>query len=460
VVEFRPHLRALAAAVFLAAASCSPSASPSDSPAGHWVGELRVDTCRVPIELDVARVQGVWRGGFTAAPLLIRGLTLQDISVSRGRIAFTIPDADVVFRMHGEVRAGTLRAHITTRQFGTSYAVEITATRSRPAPPPFRADSVRFVGSGVSLAGTWLTPESLGAATPAVVLLHGSTSNTRDVFFDYADRFARAGFAVLVFDKRGRGGSSGDLDAATLEDLTADAVAAVRFARTRAGVDPARVGVWGLSQGAGLAPGVATASGAAFVVAVSPPGMAVSEVAAYQDSLRVRDRSNAADAAAAARLDRALGVWLAGAVSDSAMAADLAAAKRAPWGRWTALPERLPGVVERRNWYWAGRIEDPLPAWRKLRVPALVIYGDRDELVPARPSGERIQRALRGARDPDVTVLWFPRANHALKLALVPGERFELPRAAPGYVDSTLAWMKRHATRPDVSSARPAHGRR
>jgi uncharacterized protein len=71
------------------------------------------------------------------------------------------------------------------------------------------------------LAGTLTVPKGSGPF-PAVVLISGTGHNTRDedvwghkVFVVLADTLSRIGIAVLRYDKRGVGSSSGDYDSAT-----------------------------------------------------------------------------------------------------------------------------------------------------------------------------------------------------------------------------------------------------
>lgn len=113
-----------------------------------------------------------------------------------------------------------------------------------------------------------------------------------------------------------------------------------------------------LSQGALIAPLVAQGK-AAFVVAVSSPGLPISEAAAYQGSLRVawagRSETEAGRAAAAHRaLARALGAKRP--TSElTALVRDIA---REPWRPLTALPSESPPEEELRGWYWLGRTLD------------------------------------------------------------------------------------------------------
>ncbi|QTR03017.1 hypothetical protein J7S33_29180, partial [Saccharothrix algeriensis] len=77
-------------------------------------------------------------------------------------------------------------------------------------------ENVTFAGAGVVLAGSLALPER-GAPVPGVVMVGGSGPSDRDndTHFPAIRRhLAGAGIAVLSYDKRGVGGSSGDwLDA-------------------------------------------------------------------------------------------------------------------------------------------------------------------------------------------------------------------------------------------------------
>ena len=66
--------------------------------------------------------------------------------------------------------------------------------------------------------------------------------------------FAARGFAVLSYDKRGAGKSTGNLGAASFEDLADDAVAVSKFLPARTDIAANQIGFWGQSQGGWIAP--------------------------------------------------------------------------------------------------------------------------------------------------------------------------------------------------------------
>jgi alpha-beta hydrolase superfamily lysophospholipase len=112
---------------------------------------------------------------------------------------------------------------------------------------------VRF-RSGHDDCSAWLYPAERGrAAGPIVVMAHGLSGTRRDRLGPFAERFAAAGIAALVFDHRGFGDSGGTPDLFEPERQLDDWRAAIAFARSLPEIDPARVATFGSSMGGGNA---------------------------------------------------------------------------------------------------------------------------------------------------------------------------------------------------------------
>ena len=109
-----------------------------------------------------------------------------------------------------------------------------------------------FTSQGVRCAARVYRPIDGRGPRPGVVMGHGFGGVRALGLYAYAERFAAAGYVVVVFDYRGFGESQGSprqvLDVAMqLQDWRA----ALRFARTLPGADPQRVVAWGTSFGGG-----------------------------------------------------------------------------------------------------------------------------------------------------------------------------------------------------------------
>ena len=61
---------------------------------------------------------------------------------------------------------------------------------------------------------------------------------------------------------------------------------------------------------------------------------------------------------------------------------------------------------------WRREFYDPIPTWRRIKVPTLVYESEWDKDVPATESARLIRAALQDAGNPDYTVHVFPRSNH------------------------------------------------
>src|SRR5206468_5312028 len=106
--------------------------------------------------------------------------------------------------------------------------------------------------SGGDACAAWLYRPEREGPYPIVVLAHGFGALREARLWAYAERFAAAGMAALVFDYRHFGASGGE--PRQLLDVSrqlADWAAAVAFARGLDGVDAERVALWGTSLSAG-----------------------------------------------------------------------------------------------------------------------------------------------------------------------------------------------------------------
>lgn|GEM_PF-1345263 len=336
-------------------------------------------------------------------------------------------------------------------------AYSLAPAYGAPDGAPYVAEEVRIdVGDGVTLAGTLTRPVRGSAGServPAVLLLHGSTASDRNngrlpipgLFWQLADTLARRGIAVLRYDQRGIGGSSGKSDDATVQVRAADARAALVYLRRRSDVAPDRLGVLGISEGAlaamlVAAPEDAAATGTSLSVVAREPS---SSKVAYKPLVRAavlvsspgrpgRDLSAYQNRVSA---ERFMGL------RDSALMAALAAARAED-----------DSVLQVGRGHEAALLAfDPEAAARYVRVPVLVVHGATDLQVPV-DDAALLATALRAGGNADVTVRVFPGVDHVL-LADRSGDwrrYIALPSLiAPAAVRGTIAdWLVQQLSQP------------
>jgi fermentation-respiration switch protein FrsA (DUF1100 family) len=116
-----------------------------------------------------------------------------------------------------------------------------------------RREDVSFT-SGRDRIAAWFYPGEAGERRPCVVVGHGFAGVKEARLDAFAERFAAAGLACLVFDYRHFGASGGDpRQLVDIGHQREDWRAALRYACGRPDVDNDRVALWGTSFGGGMA---------------------------------------------------------------------------------------------------------------------------------------------------------------------------------------------------------------
>ena len=258
-----------------------------------------------------------------------------------------------------------------------------------PAGPRLR--DVEFSSGDVVLAG-WLATPVRDEALAAVVLVGGSGPSDRDngtYFPPIREHLADAGIAVLSYDKRGVGSSSGDWLDSTLDDLAADATAALCFLGAQPEVRAGTAGLLGHSEGGWVV--LRAAAGrddVPWVITSGCPGMtpAAQERHALAGALR---RAGEQDAGSMLALfDRLVEAGRRdGDFAEAARIVSSARPSRAFLDYWSDMDERL--------WEFLKRIQDhdPVPDALRLRCPHLA---ERTSWCPwpTAPAGSAPQHAI------------------------------------------------------------------
>jgi hypothetical protein len=170
---------------------------------------------------------------------------------------------------------------------------------------PYRTEDIVFHNGAVTLKGTLFVPATAGPHS-AVVLIHGAGPEHRPLGL-YPFGFLHLGFAVLAFDKRGAGESTGDYRTAGFPDLAGDVIAGIDAIKQNPAVDPKRIGLFASSNGGWVAPVVAARSrDVAFAICRVCSTLTVARNQAYEREAFARDAgASDADVARAVALHEA-----------------------------------------------------------------------------------------------------------------------------------------------------------
>ena len=111
---------------------------------------------------------------------------------------------------------------------------------------------IAFPSDGVTLRSWLYRPDNAAGRVPAIVMAHGFSATKEMDLPGFAEVFCQAGFAVLLYDHRNLGASDGEprgeIDPWAQIRGYRDAIT---YAQTLAGIDPARIGIWGSSYSGG-----------------------------------------------------------------------------------------------------------------------------------------------------------------------------------------------------------------
>ena len=312
--------------------------------------------------------------------------------------------------------------------------------------------AIAFDRGDARLSGTLILPEGAGPH-PAIILLHGSGPLTRNSFGPYPRFFSSLGLAVLIFDKRGTGASTGRLfDASTgapaklwpevyPDTLLADASAAFSFLKSRPEIYPMRIGVWGASEGGMLATQFpAVEPSVHFAINSSGFVGPLWETIYYQGGAILR-RNGATEAEISQANDFNL-LWMKVARTGSGYDEFIKrreALRSAGKKGWFYYFSSAYSSLEQMRWSWDHILAfNSVPALARVHCPVLGIFGQADALTDAPRSAAALQTALTNGGNRDVTVKVIPGATHSLN-------DIEGRGMATGVFDTLRQWIASHA---------------
>ncbi|NIO27656.1 MAG: alpha/beta fold hydrolase [Candidatus Latescibacteria bacterium] len=331
---------------------------------------------------------------------------------------------------------------------------------------PYTQEEVIFSNKEVTLAGALTLPQTPGPH-PAVVLLHGSGPLNRDQeafgmkpFWIIADHLTRKGVAVLRYDSRGVGGSSGAAYQYTISDVSDDALAAIRYLKTRNDINPHQIGLCGQSQGGAVAPLAASRSAdVAFLICLAGLGLRGEEAHIVQMTSIAR-----ADGASEREIEelvedlkRIISLIRGGTnvaeirpVITTMLKNQLVSMSPKSEKQLSTSDEAVNSHIEcvvslyNSPWFRYFIDYDPKPALKLVDCPVLLLFGGLDTQVPMEMHSVAMVDALKEGGNDDYTLTTIPKANHQFQRALTgsPSEYMQLEKEfVAGFLQYVSDWI-------------------
>lgn len=409
----------------LVAALDSPDQGIGGIPAVNVSQKLTVFHFEIPL------VQGVYEGNLNAAKTVITGNWTQ----------------------------GGITHNLNFQR--SDQLLELVRPQDPKKPYPYREEEVTFANpkAQISLAGTLTLPSGQGPF-PAAILIAGSGPHDRDEnvaghrpFLVLADHLTRKGVAVLRYDKRGIGKSTGNYDQATTEDFASDATAAVEYLKSRKEINAQKIGLIGHSEGGLVAPMIASrSSDAAWIVLLAAPGLKGEQImllqsemilraAGFDDERIARAREFSLQSYALARKERdpeVLEAKLTDLVDSTGMSTTLPPTALKPQAKMMTSP-----------WFRFFLDYDPIPALKKTQCPVLALNGDKDLQIASKENLAQIEKALREGGNKDFETHQLAGLNHLFQHAPTgsPTEYGGIQETfAPEALNFVSDWILKHCS--------------
>lgn len=422
--------------ILLALNSCSHSNPIS----GYWTGSMEMNGKTV----DISIAFNSENSSFSSHDLMLLGEPVSNLKVNNGNINFSIIiDAEMLFK--GTIENDQISGTVSIQDGPPNMKIGFSLAKKLDTLPTklYSTEKLNIKNKAGALSAEIYKPNSK-ELHPAIVLLHGSTTNLKNQYTFYADFFANLGFEVLIFDKRGNGESTGNYATSCYNDLEDDAIACLETMKNRESVDKNKIGLWGFSQGASLLPLIASKTDIiTFLIAKSPEIISVAEAGAFSDSLRVLNFGNSpANGHVAAESHRQVAKMISTGSDYKAVEnfINLNAQKYSFMNQTGLYGNIRISRNDFEGYYWMGQADNFYSYWKNLKTPTLVIYGEDDEYINAIKN----ESILKNLNNPKIEIKLFPRANHALKKAFNPVKYpdFDWPRVIEGYTDFVGKWVE------------------
>jgi len=292
-------------------------------------------------------------------------------------------------------------------------------------PYPYEDEDVYFFNkrANVILAGTLTVPDR-EPPYPSVILVSGGGAHDRDYtilghkpFLVLSDFLTRRGIAVLRYDDRGTGESSGDRSESTTKDYASDAIAALEFLKSRSKIDPDHIGFIGHSEGGTIASLAAVeSSDVAFIVIMATPGLGGIEYnLQYEESMGRIMGLTGEEIAQKKDLQKKVFKVILGEQDRNAAEEKLEEIYRA---NYPDLPEeRLRSGIKRllSPWFIFNLKYDPEVTLKSITCPVLAIFGEKDAQVPPDGNAQAIEKALASSKSEEYSVEIIPDLNHFMQ---------------------------------------------
>ena len=403
---------------------------------GNWVGKCSTDSFSLSFRIYFEKNDKKYKATFSSDEQRALDIPLQKVTYDSTQHLVTfalVGDADS-WNFEGKITGKVFTGTITKVNQKTNF----TLVKQKDAPLPYHKQEVTFNNDTVTLSGSLYLPKGR-KKVPAIIFIHGSGSEPRFASAYFADYFTRRGIAVLIYDKRGVGKSTGNWRFSSFQDLAKDAVAGIKLLETNSRIDAKKIGVYGHSQGGSICPMLLTMyPKLSFGISSGSAGVSMEESDWYEVQNRFKKYVSGNDYNNAMKV---MDKYLKFASTGKGYEELITEAKKYEKEEWF---QNYIGKIDSTAFFFQYYRNigsyNAVDYWKKVKQPVLILKGDKDQISPGYPSFQNIENALKQASNTNYKIVMFPNSSHEMHIV---GKSTDFWfKATPNYCETIYKWLK------------------
>ena len=444
---------------------------------GPWSGVVYVMETELRFGVNFKTETDSIRGAIIIPEQSSKEISLIHIEFTPPKVYFELPSGPGLAVFSGKLEGDSIKGKFTQAGMEGTFVLSRGEIKTEPKEDvaeilPYKSEEVTFSNGDIKFGGTLTIPETKGKH-PAVVMITGSGPQNRDEelfgfksFKVIADYLTRNGIAVLRYDDRGVGESTGkSVMQYTTEDFAGDVLEAVKFLKSREDINSEQIGLIGHSEGGIVAPIAASKSkDIAFIVLMAGTGVKGIDVIKEQSKLIMEAEKTPEEDIKAN--DELMDMGYKIIESNGNLENLRPELEKEELRSYNDLSDETKNSIKDKDEYIKTMVDaqikqfsspwikffltyDPAPALEKVKCPVLMLFGELDLQVPPAQNKAPMEKALQEGGNKDYMSVVFPKANHLFLSANTgsPNEYAKLPKEfIPDFLETIKDWITKRVT--------------
>jgi dipeptidyl aminopeptidase/acylaminoacyl peptidase len=401
-----------------------------------WSGTIHYGKSTIDYEVKLKELEDQTNAFFTSINMNAYEIPCQNTTLKNDTLKFYVV-SDYYTYVYQYVRQnenfnGNLKIYSNeTEQLLNSFETNLNKNESNQQYKIEKRD-YSFESNGLQLYGTMWKP--VKSIQKGLFFVTSSQGNDRSGTNAEADYFARLGYTIFNYDKRGTGKSEGDWQSATIEELCSDDINAIAFFAKTVMLPISEIGIKGSSQGGIKIPYILTKiPELKFGISISCPSGSLLESDLNNWKNTNIDQIGQKNIDVAAKVQKAGYDYLANNLSYKKLNSIKNKYVNQDWYKYVWVPEE--NIQKDYKLNFRG-----LPYFKKISQPILVIQGLSDIVIPEN-SYIIIEKVLKKSKSKKYKILTLENTTHSMTYLDKEFPYFQT--LSPKYLVSITEWLNK-----------------